>query len=607
MKPTKNKRFSIRDILGRLHLLISVVSLLLCGFIMFFSTKFIMNNFISTEIEYYQQKTATDLFLRTNVLENIVITLRNDPNLIKYLRQVNTNEPTEAILSSAQNGFLLRTDLYTNSNILESGKPFLERLYLFDNNGIDFNVCYYPLTSDEATRQKEYMLGIYKDFNMAKKLRKPDSLDYMFINKDGYIYLCWDFFDNFMTQMGTLVFAVSHDSINEVMKQSQQYQGTKWIISDKAKNVIATNIPENVLPKETEWLLHSGIGDNEHEYIIDYTDLSMNLRSVVAVPKNQVNLLLYSSIKNYAIWVIVIIIISSSFILLTTYKLTKPLGELSAKISLVGQGIFGTKLPEYQVLEFDDISKAFNSMTDHIDHLVKEVYEKQLIIREEELRFMQSQMNPHFMFNVLNTIALNVKLNGDDETADILTSFSRLIQATIFRRNEDKILISDELKYVEYYLNLQRYRYGDRLSFSLDMDDESVIYALMPKLCMQLIVENAVVHGIEAKAGICSIMVSIKREDNDVIISVKDNGIGFDMADENGYVSLPIRGKSCKLGHNRIALNNANDIIKIMYGEKYGIVIFSEAGKGSTVTVNIPYDRYIQQEKNGGNQCSYTP
>ena len=212
-----------------------------------------------------------------------------------------------------------------------------------------------------------------------------------------------------------------------------------------------------------------------------------------------------------------------------------------------------------------------------------------------EMKFLQTQMNPHFMFNVLNTIALQAQLDGNKEVYRMISSFSQLIQAKIYRDKSEKVKIRQELEYVNYYLYLQSYRYGDRLQYEINIQKEELIEYYIPKLCMQLIVENAVVHGIEPKIENGLVKVSIYEENGCICIDTEDDGIGFET---EGEILLPLETKRFDKNHNQVGLNNANHIIRLMYGEPYGIRVFSNPGKGSKICIRLPFDDGKEDVKN---------
>ena len=268
------------------------------------------------------------------------------------------------------------------------------------------------------------------------------------------------------------------------------------------------------------------------------------------------------------------------------YYLTRPLKEVTGRLMEVKEGNFETKLPEYSSQEFHEISHTFNEMTAYISHLINQVYEKQLSIKELEVKFLQMQMNPHFMFNVLNTIALEAKMNGDEEVYKMISSFAQLIQAKIYRKNTEKVKIRQELEYVEYYLYLQSYRFGERLSYSVTAD-EKLKELYIPKLCIQLIVENAVIHGIEPMMENGVVSVRIYEEGGKLYIETKDNGVGFG---EDGPLIFPMETQEEDRQHNHVGLNNVHNIIRLMYGEEYGLSGYSRRNGGTSIYICVPLD-----------------
>ena len=316
-------------------------------------------------------------------------------------------------------------------------------------------------------------------------------------------------------------------------------------------------------------------------------NIGLNLELYIGIPQNQFFSLLYDSIKVYAVAIALIAMAACIALILAIYQMTRPITEVTEKLREVKTGKFDTKLPEYNSTEFYEISSVFNEMTEYIDNLIKQVYEKQLSIKDMEMKFLQTQMNPHFMFNVLNTIALQAQLDGNKEVYRMISSFSQLIQAKIYRDKSEKVKVRQELDYVNYYLYLQNYRYGDRLQYKIKIQKDELVEYYIPKLCIQLIVENAVVHGIEPNIGNGLVTVSIYEKEGSICIDTEDNGIGFEAP---GEILLPLKTKELDKKHNQVGLNNAHHIIRLMYGDEYGIRVFSKPGEGSKICIRIPFD-----------------
>ena len=579
--------YLIRNRMIFIQMLITVTSFLLCGAVMFISSFIHMEQYIENDINYFLKTTNKSLNDKVLLLENIVISMRNDNEIMEYVETGGSKEEIQTLSAK----FTRCTDIYSNNNIQENGKPFIESVYFFDNGGNYLNINYYPLTSLEIEQMDDYFVKLHSRF-----LQHADESgkDYFFVESSEHIYICWTFYNSLMERVGTLLFSVRQDSINDIMQRSNYYNDSFWTMFEEDRGIILTNKNNREGLKDS---LSRCMGDgstnltiDNRKYLVDYRSLSMGIHIMFAIPQDHVVSLLFQTYQNYIVTVFLVIVASIILIGLFISRLTKPLSEFTDKIHQVKQGDFKTKLPSYRAIEFQEISQSFNSMTDEIDHLVREVYEKQLIIREEELKFMQSQMNPHFMFNVLNSIALQARLNNDTQVYQLISSFSRLIQAKIYRRDNEKVSIRQELEYVDYYLLLQRHRYGERMEYRLTVHDKAVLDYYIPKLCLQLIVENAVVHGIEPKREKSLLTIDISARNQTVEIVVQDDGVGFDGAEDYGEIRLPLQSKEQTTNHNRIGLNNAYNIMKIMYGDEYGIRVFSRKGEGTRVVITIPFD-----------------
>ena len=167
-------------------------------------------------------------------------------------------------------------------------------------------------------------------------------------------------------------------------------------------------------------------------------------------------------------------------------------------------------------------------------------------------------------------------------------SLGELLRSNFTFSNQEKIKIEEELKYVNFYLELQNIRFGDKISVHIDIDDENLLNLLIPKLALQTIVENAVVHGLENKIGNGSLEINIYTEDNLVHLVITDNGIGFDTLKLNEHLA---NVSDSNYSTQHIGLTNVNQRIKLYYGDLYGIHVYSKIGQGTKVSIKIPIDR----------------
>jgi two-component system sensor histidine kinase YesM len=307
-----------------------------------------------------------------------------------------------------------------------------------------------------------------------------------------------------------------------------------------------------------------------------------NLTSIIILPKNLILTDLRKILSSYLLVAAVFIIIFLSIGISLSSKITKPINDLVNNIFQLGQGDFTVKMPQYKEYELNQISDTFNNMTDKIHELFNDIYKKQLLLKESELKSLQSQINPHFLFNVLLSISWQAKMSGNEDVYQMVTSLSNLLRANIYLTGKEKITIRQEFEYINYYLFLQKARFQDKIEFILQELSDDVMDYYLPKLAIQSMVENAVIHGLENKLSNGFLKISLNINVDSLYFTIEDNGVGFD-----AYTVKNI-DKSAHIG-----LYNVNKRIQLLYGDEYGISIESEINKGSKITIHIPIDKEV--------------
>jgi two-component system sensor histidine kinase YesM len=362
--------------------------------------------------------------------------------------------------------------------------------------------------------------------------------------------------------------------------------GTIFSTQDKSK--LGEKVDRTILNLKDRNNIAETELNNQIYYVASKKINNSNLTFVAGIPKQQILAELYGSIRSYLIITSLIVLICLAASIFLTLGFTRFIKTMLTSINMVRHGNYDIKMPEHKDVELNLLSETFNNMTTGIKYLIDQVYEKQLLSKEMELKFLQSQINPHFLFNTLVTISYKAKLSQDETIYKMVTSLSELLQASIFSNTQAKIPIREELELAKIYLYLQKIRFEDKLEYNINISDQNVLNYYLPRLSLEPIVENAVVHGIERKMGKGTIMVNITESSGIVFLEVIDDGLGFDSETIqliNSSVSI-----ARKEGHNSIGLSNTNKRIKLIYGEQYGVTIESEPNKGTKVVIRIPVD-----------------
>lgn len=235
------------------------------------------------------------------------------------------------------------------------------------------------------------------------------------------------------------------------------------------------------------------------------------------------------------------------------------------------------------VTEIQSLSDSFKDMSARIKYLMEQVRREETMLRRTELKALQAQINPHFLYNTLDSIQWMCEQQKTEDATVMVGALARLFRISISRGHE-LIPIKDELMHAKSYLVIQSYRYRNQFTYTFDVDEKLESY-LCNKITVQPLIENAIYHGLDRMVDEGSIVVSVKEAADcadDIIITVSDNGVGMT---EEQCAKILLKEKSDSSG---IGVKNVNDRLKIYFGEKYGIKIESELDVGTTVRVRIP-------------------
>lgn len=286
------------------------------------------------------------------------------------------------------------------------------------------------------------------------------------------------------------------------------------------------------------------------------------------------------------------IIINYSF----SRHIMKPLAILRERIALTSSGDFSVD----RSIEWDDelgeIGKGINDLSESINNLLESRLENEKQKRDLEYKMLQSQINPHFLYNTLNSIKMMATIQGATGISDMTTALASLLRS-ISKGTSLLIPISEEVKLIKDYFTIQNYRYGGMIRMNVDVADPSILDCCILKFTLQPLVENAVFHGLEPKGGTGSIDIRIfTREDSTICIDVTDDGIGI----SKEKITEILSGSSTSKAEffKEIGVNNVNKRLQYEFGEQYGIFITSELGHGTTMSVVIPARKYQQEETN---------
>lgn len=272
--------------------------------------------------------------------------------------------------------------------------------------------------------------------------------------------------------------------------------------------------------------------------------------------------------------------------------ITRPLRQLTESMSMVEKGQFD-KANVYVAMENEigSLSKSYNLMTERIHTLMDENVYEQKQKRKSELKALQAQINPHFLYNTLDSIIWMSEAGQNDEVVEMTSALAKLLRQSISNDHEQVELIQ-EMEYVRNYLTIQKMRYQDKLEYSIEIEPD-VRHVEIVKLVLQPIVENAIYHGIKYKGSKGSLQIRAYAEGEDVCIVVEDDGIGMDET----VLRTIFDEKETLKKQSGVGVPNVQKRLKLYYGEEYGITYESRQGEGTKAVIRIPRRGEKEYEK----------
>jgi two-component system sensor histidine kinase YesM len=288
-------------------------------------------------------------------------------------------------------------------------------------------------------------------------------------------------------------------------------------------------------------------------------------------------------IRNQMVVIAIVILLAVLVIsIFVSNQITKNLKRLHNSMKLVSSGILTAKPNIKSKDEVGELSDMFTLMMGNLQNLMEGIRNSERQKREAEYKALQAQISPHFLYNTLNTIKYLARLQHAYNIEEISGSLVDLLRSAVDQRTE-MITVEDELNYVKQYMNIQKYRYLEAMSVVYDAEEE-ILNCIIPRLILQPIVENAIIHGFARinKPGLIS--VKIFKDDDVIRMEVTDNGIGLTRLE----IDKIQQGLDFPKNSTGIGLKNVNERIKLAFGEMFGVTIFSEPELFTTVEIIIP-------------------
>lgn len=394
--------------------------------------------------------------------------------------------------------------------------------------------------------------------------------------------------------IGYIRFGLKRNYIEKMAKNINFGSDGGVVIFDENLNKISGIAHDSVLSKLLKEKPSIGNfsyseGKNEYTAVHIHSD-STGWTTVGVIPLRYINKDLAGIQYLTVIIIVLTIIIGVTVSVIIAQSLILPLENTVNALEKFSRGDFAVRLKENRCDEIGKLNRIFNKAIKEINELMQKVTQSEILNKEMEFKTLQSQMNPHFLYNTLDTINWLAFKEKQTEICNLVAAISSLIRASISNK-KSIITIEHELDYVKNYIYIQHIRYKDRFDTIYDID-ESLLKQAVPKLIIQPIVENAIIHGIENSKNKNLLYISVKRENECIVIIVKDTGIGMTDEKVSELLKEPLNAEGDEQkAHTNLGLYAVHKRIQLMYGDLYGLTVHSQAGEGTTVTLHIPFTK----------------
>lgn len=272
-------------------------------------------------------------------------------------------------------------------------------------------------------------------------------------------------------------------------------------------------------------------------------------------------------------------------------NISDPLAELEKIMNQFEAGEAYGDIEIYGNNEIAQLSQTFSNMSRRIKNLLQKIEEDQAELRKSELKALYAQINPHLLYNSLDTIIWAAEQNENDKVIKMTSALAKYFRLSLSKGRE-VVPVFMEIEHIKNYLIIQKIRYDQMLEYEIDVDKDILVYNTLIKL-IQPIVENAIYHGIKNLPGGGKIWIFGKRVDNNINLIIKDNGVGMD---EQQLETILTKKINNNLTTGGVAIPNVHQRIQLYYGKDYGLKFESKLGEGTTVTIVIPI---VDQGKDG--------
>lgn len=579
-----HRKFSLRTRMLLYFCLVVIIPVLIITGVTYTKSKYILENNLGGNIEDKIARLSYQANFMMKNYEKTCMYIANNQSLQKYLQDYYRNNGKSFEERQRDISWIFLNKLIFFKDIIN--------ITIYDESRVPFYSLLFNETISNVNKYKDDFHYIFK--NNPYKLWKGVASDY-FNNRFFRLGMRIRRIED-STPLGYLFLDFNINQIQEIFDAATENSEISLFIVDSEGNAIyipsdSTNLTANLnkVKKLSDRKGSSKFGIGDNSYYLFYESIDVNDWKIVAIVpmeeyiKESNKILLYN-ILLLLIFMVVIFVISLQF----SGSIMKNINRLKTAMEVVQEGVFKPLKIKKTKDEIEELGNNFNVMIERINALINEIYvakidkaNTEIKLKEAQFNALQAQINPHFLYNTLETIQYMIVL-GDKRAKRMLQLLGDLFRFGI-GKGEKFVTVCNEIEHIKLYLEIQQMRYSNKFSVEFDIDEK--VYDLYTvKFILQPIVENAIYHGIELveEGGVINISGGI--QEGKLVFQIKDNGAGMD---ENTLSDLYDRLEG-KIKSKSIGIMNVHERIQLYFGKEFGVEVQSLVNVGTVVTLRLP-------------------
>lgn len=409
-----------------------------------------------------------------------------------------------------------------------------------------------------------------------------------------------------MEPLGVLRASIKISYLKKMTLTAQESLSAHIFLLDQDNNILLESAGENMDLKDQKWVdqINGNSGklwlnlDGKAYNLVYQTSSETGLTVAGMIPTSFLQKTARELEKTTVMLIGISILLCILLANIMARGITRPIEKTSNAMKKFAKGDFSVRLPEGRADEIGAMNLVFNQTIEKVEKLLKQIVEMEMVNKDIEFQALQAQINPHFLYNVLDTINWMARKKGEENICRMVTAISNLMRASISNKRS-MVRVKEELKYIEDYLFIQETRYGDKFTSYIEVDEE-LNELEIPKMVIQTLVENAVVHGVENATWDCFLYISGEIQDDMAVFKVKDDGVGISAEKLEALLKMEEEPEhKAERTHTNLGIYAVQKRLEYVYHGKAKMTITSEKEKGTLVVLEIPLKKAKEIMKDG--------